>query len=93
MKTKIVYLLHFHTPLVKIQNGKPVKVQHYLGSAIDLRKRLNAHWTGHGTPLTKAFVNRGIPFILAITWRGDRKVERRLKNLHNSKHLCPYCRG
>lgn len=93
MKTKIVYLLHFRTSIVKIQNGKPVHVQHYLGSAIDLRKRLNKHWTGHGTPLTKAFFDRGIPFFLMRTWPGDRKVERKLKNLHNSKHLCPCCRG
>ena len=85
MKTTIVYLLHFQEPLHH--------AQHYLGSTSDLFKRLRQHWTGKSRVcIVNAFIKKQIPFVLAQTWQGDKRVERHLKERHNNKKLCPICR-
>lgn len=83
-----VYLLHLCEPLTP---GRPA--QHYLGSAEDLASRLYAHQHGKGARFTAVAVERGIPFVVARTWDGGRKLERRLKLRKNARRLCPICRG
>lgn len=79
-----VYLLHFDAPLAH--------AQHYVGYAEDLEARIARHRKGNGARLVSVFAEKGIGFTVARTWPGDRKQERRIKNLKNSPRLCPICR-
>lgn len=83
----MVYLLHFE---------KAYKhANHYIGFAENqgtLERRLEHHRRGTGSRLMAAVSIAGIGFVLARTWEdGDRNFERRLKNLKNSRGLCPIC--
>lgn len=78
-----VYLLHFTEPYKH--------ARHYLGFALDLDARLARHLAGNGARLIEVITQANIGFVLARTWEGDRKLERRLKNRHNSPQLCPIC--
>ena len=80
-----VYLLHFERPYRH--------ARHYLGYAKNVDERLRAHRVGAGARLMEVVTEAGIGFTLARTWRGDRKLERRLKNQHNAPRLCPVCRA
>lgn len=86
MKTTIVYLYHFSD---KVSDH----AQHYLGSADDLDKRDWLHQHGRGARLLQVAKERGIKFWIVRTWKGDRKLERKLKNRHNAAKLCPICRA
>lgn len=79
------YLLHFSEPYKH--------AQHYLGYARDLDRRLAAHRAGHGARLLEVIDQAGITWELARTWDGDRRLERRLKNRHDARQLCPICRA
>jgi predicted GIY-YIG superfamily endonuclease len=80
----VVYLIHFDEPF---QHAR-----HYLGYTKNLDTRLAAHRAGSGARLMKVISEQGISWQLARTWRGNRTLERRLKNWHNSAQLCPICR-
>lgn len=82
-----VYLLHFDRPIAP---GRST-TQHYIGYAADLAARLQEHATGHGARLTQVAVQRGIGWQVARLWRGDRKLERRLKDRKEAPQLCPCC--
>ena len=80
----VVYLIHF---------ARPYKhARHYLGYTEDLPKRLSLHKRGLGARLMEVVRNAGIDWVVARTWPGDRVLERRLKNRHESPRLCPICR-
>jgi len=81
----VVYLLHFDSPYFH--------ARHYLGwTSLPLETRLDHHRTGHGARLLQVITEAGINFTLARTWEeGDRALERRLKNWHKSRQLCPIC--
>lgn len=87
-----VYLLHFTQPIGDLANPRG-HAQHYLGSADNLTQRLASHQVGHGAAIMRACKERGIGFALARTWPGGRQEERRLKNRHNARALCPICNG
>ena len=80
-----VYLLHFVTPYHH--------ARHYLGVARNLKSRLTQHAMGQGARLMEVITSAGIEWRLARTWRGDRQLERRLKDRKNSPLLCPICAG
>lgn len=82
-----VYLLHFSKPIAP---GKHT-TQHYIGYAADLAARLQEHATGHGARLTQVARARGISWEVARLWRGNRGLERRLKDRHDAPRLCPIC--
>ncbi len=85
-----VYLLHFERP---IGSANPRgQARHYLGYARNLQERLDAHQAGNGSRLMAAVASAGVPWQLARTWRGGRDLERKLKNRHNAKQLCPICK-
>jgi predicted GIY-YIG superfamily endonuclease len=67
-----VYLLHFERPY----KGK---MRHYLGWTSDLERRLSNHRQGTACATTKLAFDRGIGFVLASTWPGTMKLERRIK--------------
>lgn len=78
-----VYLIHFRTPYKH--------ARHYLGSTSNLEQRLEAHRTGNGSRLMQVISEAGIKWELTRTWKGGRKLERKLKNQHNTPRLCPIC--
>lgn len=81
-----IYLLHFTQPISPRHTA-----QHYLGVADNLGQRLALHRAGQGARLCAVARERGIAFVLARTWPGDRRAERRLKNQKNAPRLCPLC--
>ena len=87
-----VYLIHFDQPIGDLENPRG-QAQHYLGFTEDLEARLQAHTTGNGSAIMAAVAKAGVGWELARTWDGDRRLERQLKNQHNSPRLCPICRG
>lgn len=80
-----VYLLHFHTPYRH--------ARHYLGFANDLDARLALHRQGRGARLVQVVNAAGIGWHVARTWKGDRGLERQLKNRHSGVRLCPVCQA
>jgi hypothetical protein len=92
----IVYLLHFHVPLVPYP-GAPAGscAQHYTGYARGgpraLKRRLAQHGTSSGARLMLAIADAGITWELARTWPGDRTTERQLKVQGGAARRCPLC--
>lgn len=80
-----VYLLHFAEPFGH--------ARHYLGwaSAGNLSRRLAHHGTEAGARLMWHAAKAGVGWELARTWPGDRRLERRLKNIGGHGRLCPAC--
>jgi hypothetical protein len=89
-----VYLLHFSEPLGDTDNPHGT-AQHYLGYADDgnLETRMERHKAGQGAAIMRAVAEAGISFTVARTWKGDRHLERKLKDRHNARLLCPECSG
>lgn len=81
-----VYLLHFTQPISPNHT-----TQHYIGVADNLGQRLALHRAGQGARLCAVAHERGIGFVLARTWPGNRRDERRLKQRKNAPRLCPIC--
>lgn len=82
-----VYLLHFDRPI-----SDKHTTQHYIGWAKYLPSRALAHMRGQGARLTQVAVERGIGFVIAQTWPGDRTLERKLKNRKSAPRFCPICK-
>ncbi len=79
-----VYLIHFNT---KLEHA-----QHYIGYSNDIFTRYMQHGTRQGANILYVARQRGITWRLVRTWpRATRTIERKLKNRHNHKHLCPIC--
>jgi hypothetical protein len=85
----VVYLVHLDR---RLGTDHPKGgAGHYLGTTVDLDRRLAQHRDGTGARILAAAVQRGIGFELVRTWPGGRDVERRLKSHHNAPRLCPRC--
>jgi len=86
----MIYILEFERPLGNPDNPRG-QARYYLGYCGDsqrsLEKRLREHRAGEGSALTRAAVQRGIAFTVALTLPGDRTVERQLKNRKNTPRL------
>ena len=80
-----VYLIHFYKAYRH--------ARHYIGFTTNLDKRITDHLCGMGARLMEVITNAGIEWRVARTWRGDRRLERRLKDWHNAALLCPLCSG
>lgn len=82
----VVYLIHLERPMAH--------AQHYIGWCRDgPEERLATHREGKGSRLLRAVNAAQIPYDIVRIWKGDRNLERRLKNRKNAKRLCPVCRG
>ena len=81
----MVYLLHFS---IGFKHAR-----HYIGWTTEngLDDRLEDHRNGRGARLMEVITQAGIGFILARTWSGDRKLERRLKDSWHGPAVCPIC--
>lgn len=79
-----VYLLHFDRAYKH--------AGHYVGfTKGDVSERLTEHANGTGARLTQVASRAGITFVLARTWKGGRKEERRLKAKGGASRMCPIC--
>jgi predicted GIY-YIG superfamily endonuclease len=86
-----VYLVHLDR---KLGSDHPRGgAGHYLGTTINLDRRLETHRSGKGARMLAAAAERGISFDVVRTWPGGRDKERELKRLRNSPRLCPTCTG
>lgn len=85
----VVYLVHLEARLGSSHpNGS---AGHYLGTTINLDRRLSQHREGTGARILAAAVERGIGFDVVRTWPGGREEERRLKRQRNAPRMCPRC--
>jgi predicted GIY-YIG superfamily endonuclease len=82
-----VYLLHFDRPISDKHTA-----QHYIGWAYRLDSRMRQHIKGRGARFTQVANERGINFVIAASWPGDRHYERTLKNKKHASRMCPICR-
>lgn len=82
----MVYLLHFHD---KISDKHTC--QHYVGYCKNLSDRIYEHENCPDARLLQVAKERDIAFVVARTWKGGRKLERRIKNRKNAPKLCPIC--
>lgn len=84
----IVYLLHFDKPI-----SPDHTTQHYLGyTSKTLRDRIARHRDGNGARLIEVAMERGIDFVVAKTWQGNKLLERKLKKCKCSPRMCPICK-
>jgi hypothetical protein len=84
----LVYLIHFHAPLLNSR--------HYVGwvsSPDGYEARMAEHKRGAGAKILAELVRRGIGWDVVRVWpEGDRKLERRIKNHKNIPlYYCPLC--
>lgn len=80
-----IYLIHFDRPYHH--------ARHYLGWTQYLDARLAHHQAGNGARLMAAVSAAGIGWRVVQTWKGDRNLERRIKNCHGLAQCCPVCGG
>ncbi len=87
------YLLHFYKPTTG-ESAKLAHAAHYMGMSDSVSERLAQHGTSHGAKLTYAARRAGLSWVVAKTWAGGRKFEKKLKARKNvPRQLCPICRG
>lgn len=86
----VVYLIHFERAIGSATNPRG-RAQHYLGWSAKLGDRMDAHRHGNGARLMEVLAERGVAWTLVRTWQGPRSTERRLKNWHKARQLCPLC--
>ncbi|RPD44078.1 endonuclease [Paracnuella aquatica] len=81
----MVYLIHFQDKLHH--------AQHYLGFVeTNLAQRIQLHLSNRGAKLIAAVNNQGIRWQVVRVWhKGDRNLERKLKNYKKSRCFCPIC--
>ena len=85
-----IYLLHFDRPIGNLTK-RLGQAQHYLGWAEDPYRRERVHLEGKGAAITRAAVEQGVNWQMFVLTDGDRELERQLKNLKNSRRICPIC--
>jgi hypothetical protein len=81
------YLIHLDAPLSDKHTAR-----HYLGYCRHVPSRMEAHRTGKGARFMQVVRERGIPWVIARIWPGDRSFERKLKRRKEGPALCPICR-
>lgn len=82
----MIYILQFDKPLGSAKHA----ARYYIGYCQDdscLNRRIKAHKKGKGAAITRAAVERGIGFKCVATMEGNRTMERRLKNMKNTKRI------
>lgn len=93
MSKAFVYLIHLDHPLAH--------ARHYIGytSLESVEDRVDRHKRGDGARMLQVCNQNGIKYEVVRVWafEGDwsacdaRKLERKLKRLHNGKKVCPVC--
>ena len=67
--------------------------KHYIGwTEKPLEMRISDHKSGSGAKILAALVRKGISFKVTRIWENETgHFERKLKNMKNSRALCPCC--
>ena len=78
-----VYLLHFDQPYRH--------ARHYVGWALNVKRRLAEHEAGRGARLLAVVRAAGIGWQLARMWPGSRARERQIKRQGGHARHCPLC--
>jgi predicted GIY-YIG superfamily endonuclease len=78
-----VYLLHFDQPYRH--------ARHYVGWALNVKRRLAEHEAGRGARLLAVAREAGITWQLARMWPGGRARERQIKRQGGHSRQCPLC--
>ena len=78
-----VYLLHFDQPYKH--------ARHYVGWAVNVKRRLAEHEAGRGARLLEVVKAAGIGWTLARMWPGCRARERQIKRQGGHARHCPLC--
>jgi predicted GIY-YIG superfamily endonuclease len=86
----IVYLLCFRDPDTN-EHARFGHAGHYMGWTLDPETRLMDHADGRGAALLRAVKNAGLTWKIVRTWKGDRRLEYRLKALGGHARKCPFC--
>jgi predicted GIY-YIG superfamily endonuclease len=89
MSEAVCYLVHLDQPLGS--DHPKGRAGHYIGTTINLDRRISQHREGTGARMLAAAVQRGIDFSVVRTWPGGRDVERQLKRQHSANRMCPRC--
>lgn len=85
-KARRIYLPHFSHPVGH--------ARHYWGyTHRTAQERMADHLQGNGSPLVRAAVLAGTEVRIVRTWRGGRKLERKLKRQKHAWRFCPICRS
>lgn len=79
-----IYLIHFDQPYKH--------ARHYIGWAKRLQPRIQHHKNNTGARLLQVINGANISWSVVRTWKGNRHLERALKNRHNTRLLCPICK-
>ena len=83
MTVGTVYLLHFDQPYKH--------ARHYVGWAMNVKRRLAEHEAGRGARLLAVVKGAGISWQLARLWPGSRARERQIKRQGGHARHCPLC--
>jgi predicted GIY-YIG superfamily endonuclease len=78
-----VYLIHFNEPYKH--------ARHYIGWALNVKRRLAEHAAGRGANLLAVVRDAGIGWQLARMWPGTRTRERQIKRQGGASRYCPLC--
>jgi predicted GIY-YIG superfamily endonuclease len=81
----VCYVIHFHE--------KYEHAEHYVGATYSLRKRLERHARGQGSPLLRACKEEGIIWTVSVLFTPGFETEQFLKRQNNTKRYCPLCGG
>lgn len=82
----MIYILQFDKPIGSHKHS----ASYYLGFCENdacFNRRMKEHKRGAGAAITRAAVERGIGFKCVATMEGDRAMERRLKNMKNTRRI------
>jgi hypothetical protein len=83
-----VYVIELERPLGSVRH----QAQPYIGWALDIDTWLKEHQAGTGSAMLRFAVQQGIGFKIVASMYGDRTLERRLKNMKNSRKALAYIR-
>ncbi|HEU4328050.1 MAG TPA: hypothetical protein VFS21_33245 [Roseiflexaceae bacterium] len=88
----VVYIVHFDRPIGNPENSR-AQAQHYLGSTLDLPRRILEHTSGRGAAIMRAVAEQQIGFTV-YAFHGTPNHERGFKARYkNTRELCPACMG
>ncbi len=86
----VVYLIHFDRKIGNLDNPR-AQAQHYLGYTDRLQARMYEHAQGRGAAIMAYLFQVKIGWRVVRLWKGNRRVERQLKNRKQAAALCPIC--
>ncbi len=83
----VVYVIKLARPLGNLANKRSA-ARYYVGwTERDPKRRLAGHRAGFGAKMLRAAAERGIRFRIIAVLPGTKRLERRIKDYHNTPEL------